>query len=432
MRTRRSKAAFLTTVVIAWGLIAAPAAAGPSGPGSPDPSFSGDGIVRSKLGDLTFFSGLVVQGSKTVVAGGARVHGGFDAVLFRYTRRGALDRSFGRDGKVRVDVDGYDAFFDVVVMPDGKLLAVGASQGTAPSRFLVVRFLADGRIDRSFAKSGVALTRFPDDDNQAFAALALPNGKAVVCGWTRDLAAGQSAFALARYRASGALDPTFGGDGKVVTRFPVRSENECSGLGLATDGQVVASGTLRSAGPGTTVAGLARYRPNGTLETFFDDDGRAEVGLGNYTTAEDVLVLKNNYFVLAGQWQRPSGSYAGYAAKLNTSGSLDMSFGKNGVRSVFVPGGDAKFLGLAKAPGGKLVGVGEWSSDTAPFRQFALIARLKAGGGFDAGFGAGGIVTMPLVPSGDSRAADVQALSDGRITLTGETSSAGATARLLG
>lgn len=130
MRTRRSKAALVMTVVLAWGLIAAPADAGLAGPGSPEPSFSGDGIVRTKLGDLTFFSGLVLQGSKTVVAGGARVHGEFDAVLFRYTRRGALDRSFGRNGKVRVDVDGYDAFFDVVVMSDGKLLAVGASQGT--------------------------------------------------------------------------------------------------------------------------------------------------------------------------------------------------------------------------------------------------------------------------------------------------------------
>lgn len=386
--------------------------------------------MRTKLGDLTFFSGLVLQGSKTVVAGGARVHGEFDAVLFRYTRRGALDRLFGRNGKVRIDVDGYDAFFDVVVMSDGKLLAAGASQGTTRTRFLVMRFLPDGRIDRSFAKSGVALTAFPDDDSQAFAALALPNAKAVVGGFTRA-GTDQSAFALARYRGNGGLDTTFGGDGKVVTRFPVRSENECSGLGLATDGQVVASGTLRSAGPGSTVAGLARYRPNGRLETFFDDDGRVEISLGNYTTGEDVLVLKNNFFVLAGQWQRPAGSYAGYVAKLNTSGAFDVSFGKNGVRSVFVSGGDAKILGLAQAPGGKLVGVGEWSSDISPYTQLALIARLKSGGGFDATFGTGGIVTMPLAPS-DSHAAGVQVLSDGRITLTGETYSAGATARLLG
>jgi uncharacterized delta-60 repeat protein len=432
MRIRLSKAAIAATIVATSMLGAIPAGSALVGPGAPDPRFSGDGITRLKLGDLTFFSGIALHGRATVAAGSAQVNGEWDAVLARYTRRGSLDRSFSGDGKVRIDVGAYDAFNDVVVLPDGKLLAVGSSIGATRTRFLAMRFHPDGRLDRSFANSGVALTAFPDPEAQAFAALALPSGKVVACGLTRDLAADQSGFALARYRASGALDATFGGDGKVVTRFPVRSENVCTGLGLASDGQVVASGFVTSSGPGTTAAALARYRPNGALEASFDGDGRVEISLGNYTTGEDVLALPNNFFAIAGQWQRPGGGYAGYVAKVNTSGHLDMAFGKNGVRSVSVAGGDAKFVGLARAPGGKLVGVGEWSLNTSPFTQFALIARLKPGGGLDAGFGAGGIVTMPLAPSGDSSAAATQVLADGRIVFSGETESAGAVARLKG
>jgi uncharacterized delta-60 repeat protein len=410
MRTRILVLAAM--LVAALGI--APARADLVGPGAPDPSFSGDGVVRTKLGDLTYLSGVVMQGNRPVVVGAARIGGEFDAVVFRYTRRGALDRTFSGDGKVRIDAGGYDLFFDVTVMPDGKLLAVGTTGGATRSRFLVVRFLPDGRVDRSFGNRGIVRTGFPDPDTEAAAALALPSGKAVVCGQTRDGAA------------------TFGGDGKVVTRFPVRSENACTGLGLATDGQVVASGTLRSAGPGSIVAGLARYRPNGRLEKTFDGDGRAEIALGGYTTGEDVLVLKNNFFLISGQWQRPTGGYGGYIAKLNTSGHLDPAFGKAGVRSVTVPGGDAKILALSLAPGGKPVGVGEWSSNVSPYTQFALITRLTPGGGFDGGFGTKGVVTMPLAASGDSHAADVKVLADGRIVLTGETYLGGATARLLG
>lgn len=427
MRTRTFVAAVVLAVVLGGG----PAGAMFAGSGTPDPTFSGDGITRTKLGDLTFLTGLAMQGSRPVVAGAARVNGEFDAVLFRYTAKGALDPAFSGDGKVRLDVGLYDAFFDVDVMADGSLFAVGTSQDAVRNRFLAARFHADGRIDRSFGKDGVALTRFPDDDAQAFAALALPSGKAVACGFTRDTIADQSAFALARYRASGALDATFGGDGRVITRFPVRSENQCTGVGLATDGQVVASGTVSSAGPGSIAAGLARYRPNGALEDSFDGDGRVEISTGNYTTGEDVLVLKNNFFMLSGQWQRTGGGYAGYIAKVNSSGHLDAAWAKGGIRSVSEAGGDAKILGLARAPGGKLVGVGEWVLNSSPFTQFALITRVKPGGGPDGGFGTNGVVVMAL-GAGDTTAYESKVMSDGRVVLTGETETAGATARLLG
>jgi hypothetical protein len=48
-------------------------------------------------------------------------------------------------------------------------------------------------------------------------------------------------FALARYDSSGVLDPSFGGDGKVVTNISTRRDG-AYGLAIQSDGNLVAAG----------------------------------------------------------------------------------------------------------------------------------------------------------------------------------------------
>jgi uncharacterized delta-60 repeat protein len=67
---------------------------------------------------------------------------------------------------------------------------------------------------------------------------------------------GGSSFALARYNHSGALDPTFGGDGRVVTAFPGGALG--NGVAIQADGKIVVAGELFRAS-GETRFALARY-----------------------------------------------------------------------------------------------------------------------------------------------------------------------------
>src|SRR5215207_5037751 len=65
---------------------------------------------------------------------------------------------------------------------------------------------------------------------------------------------------------AGDLDPTFGGDGKVTTNF--RFGEELRNVAINADGKIVVAGC--TGGRGSPIA-LARYNPNGTLDTSFGD-----------------------------------------------------------------------------------------------------------------------------------------------------------------
>src|SRR5581483_1945492 len=80
----------------------------------------------------------------------------------RLLSAGALDPTFDGDGTVRTDF-GYnlDAAFAVAVQPDGKVVAAG-KRGTAsgPTDFAVARYNADGSLDTTFDGDGKVFTNF--------------------------------------------------------------------------------------------------------------------------------------------------------------------------------------------------------------------------------------------------------------------------------
>jgi hypothetical protein len=67
---------------------------------------------------------------------------------------------------------------------------------------------------------------------------------------------GSRAFALARYNPNGSLDTGFSGDGKQTTDFP--GSDEARGVALQGDGRIVAVGVGLGA-DGTIDFALARY-----------------------------------------------------------------------------------------------------------------------------------------------------------------------------
>jgi uncharacterized delta-60 repeat protein len=402
--------------------------------GDLDPSFSGNGIARVSPGDLAWFAGVDMQGTKPVAAGAARVGGDFNVMLVRFTAQGAPDPTFGGgDGMVRLDVGGYDAFFDVAVLEGGKILAAGVSMSSAPlRRFLVMRFKPDGAVDHRFGGGdGMVFTTFNGMDSSADSLLPLPDGRFVVCG-ERNPGGDPSAFAIARYTRRGSLDTSFGGDGKVTTQLPGYSVNGCSGIGMGSDGGLVAGGAIRFNGSAPRSVGLAKYKPNGNLDTSFAGDGTFDLQAGQYTDLDDVLVLDGGAILFSGQYQGPGGGkYLGYISKLDASGSFVASFANGGWRDILVPGGDSLLASLALDPSGMIVATGEWSDNDSPYDEHVIVTRLKGGGAFDSSFSGDGIERFRLDPTGDSSGNAVVVQNDGRIIVAGETYDEAAIARLL-
>jgi uncharacterized delta-60 repeat protein len=277
-------------VVLAWQLaVAVPAQARP---GDLDRSFGGDGKVTTDFPGVA--RALVVQGRKLVAAGLAfSSETSDDFGLARYNSNGALDRSFGTGGKVTTNITGSgspDEANALVQQADGKLVAAGRTLGPiGVFDFALARYNPDGTLDPSFGTSGAVTTDIGGGDDFARALVVQADGKLVAAGV--DGSEFGTGVALARYHPDGTLDTSFGTGGMVTT-----------GLELAFALVVQADGKLVAAGVAGQDFGLARYNPNGTLDASFGTGGTVTTDFaGDSDAAHALAVQPDGKLVAAGE-----------------------------------------------------------------------------------------------------------------------------------
>src|SRR5205814_2034388 len=95
---------------------------------------------------------------------------------------GGLDQGFGDGGRVLTPFDQLDDARDLVVQPDGKLVAVGSTYTGGHVLFALARYLADGRLDDSFGNAGQVTTDLGATDQSAASLLLQPDGCLLVAG----------------------------------------------------------------------------------------------------------------------------------------------------------------------------------------------------------------------------------------------------------
>jgi uncharacterized delta-60 repeat protein len=288
----------LALVIVLAVAAALPGAAG-AAPGDLDPSFGDGGIVTTAFPDGHAHGSAVavLPNGKIVVAGDSIVpSAGNDFALARYLPDGSLDPVFDGDGRAVTDFSGFaDVATGVALQPDGRIVAAGR---TGDGSFAVARYRRDGTLDPTFDGDGRVVTDFGAFDLGEDVVLQ-PDGKIVVAGTSivDDLPGGP--WALARYNPDGSLDPTFGSGGKVLTDFGAPSN--VAAVALMTDGRIVAAGDTSLLDDSYDVA-LARYLANGSLDATFDGDGKVVVdfGAGNSDGASDLVVQGDGTVVVAG------------------------------------------------------------------------------------------------------------------------------------
>ena len=90
---------------------------------------------------------------------------------------------------------------------------------------------------------------------------------------------GTGHFALARYNPDGSLDPTFSGDGKQTTVFGSFGEGGRPGWRSRATARSSRSASPMHGSDARDFA-LARYNPNGSLDTSFSGDGKQTTDFG--------------------------------------------------------------------------------------------------------------------------------------------------------
>lgn len=293
----------------------------------------------------------------------------YDFALARYNSDGSLDTSFDGDGWLTTDINGgYDDVDSVTLQPDGQILLVGSSSDpvTYQSELALARYNPDGSLDLDFGNNGIVLSDFgiPDYWNS----LALQSdGKILAVGAMKT--SDNYDFALARYHPDGSLDTSFDGDGLVTTDF-FGDDDIARDVLLQPDGKIVVAGDAVMDGMYDYEAlfALARYNPDGSLDTSFggesSGDGKVATyctGIGGHGNAlalqpDGKIVVASDAVIAVGyMWAE---TYEIVLLRYNPDGSLDPTFDGDGWLTFGFDGESVSANAIVLQPDGKIVVAG--------------------------------------------------------------------------
>jgi uncharacterized delta-60 repeat protein len=332
---------------------------------------------------------------------------------------GDRDRGFGRRGAVLTDVGGRsdDRCLELALQPDGKVVCFGITvpRGGESEDVLVARYLPDGRRDAAFGSHG--LLRFDSglsQDDVATTGLVQPDGKILV-GGVSDVAAGQDLL-VARFRADGSRDATFGSGGFVTSDIggAERDVDYAFAVALQRDGKIVVAGQT-STGPNIDVA-VARYTAQGMLDRAFGARGKVRVDFGGNDTAYAVVVLPDGKIVVGASAGRRNEDFG--LLRLLPNGRLDRAFGVGGLSRTDVGISYAELRALLRLRNGRLVAVG--AGNEYPGGSYSVLVGYRADGRIDRSFGRRGRLLLK-VAGFESGAFAGAALPSGKFIVAGGT-----------
>ncbi|MEP6684851.1 MAG: T9SS type A sorting domain-containing protein [Parafilimonas sp.] len=338
---------------------------------------------------------------------------------------GKLDQSFGDTGKV---LTGYNntqiQAFSSAMQTDDKTVVIGTSDSVSTVGFLVLRYLPGGSLDNSFGVNGKVIVNFGYDAQVAFGVIIQPDGKIVVTGYgATGLFDPVYGILTARLKGNGTLDSTFGTNGKVVT--DLGKAEFAFALCIQSDGKIVLSGNYNN-----TNLLLVRLKTNGSLDSSFGNNGKViNTQIGNMAFGRSVLVQPDGKIIVGGD--RSGSTPTCLVARYKTNGTLDSSFGTNGIVNTKLTNYGEQFLKVVLQQDGKIIGVGRTGLFSANNINDNIISvRYKSNGSLDSTYALSGIQTIHFAgASSEAQSAILE--TDGKLLITGNVTDSNANFVLL-
>jgi uncharacterized delta-60 repeat protein len=325
---------------------------------------------------------------------------GFNLVSFAASP-GALDFSFSNDGKVTTNVSISTVGSDVLVQPDGKILVVGTTNlGVSGTAFFVARYNQTGALDTTFNLTGVVIVDY-GSVSEADGELALqPDGK-ILFGGSISLTESSDDLVVTRLNSDGTLDVTFAGDGKATfSTTPIHER--LADIDVTPAGNIVVTVSLNSD------FGLLQITSSGILDSSFSGDGILFIDIGKFAQAS--AIQPDGKIIVVGSGRvigTPDIAFG--VARVNTNGTLDTTFSIDGVTTItFLDSVLSRALSVAIQPNGKIVVAGDASSKSA-------ISRLNTNGTLDTTFDSDGKFTIDIDARTLDLMVDIEILPSGKI-----------------
>lgn len=371
-------------------------------PGTFDSSFGLNGEINLNIGVTPEVTAIQDDGKIVIGSVAPNSSSGFRTfALIRLLSDGQIDSSFGIGGKAIFlfsnVVDAYPG--DIKIQEDGKILLGGTAYlPGAQGDFQLIRCKQNGVLDSSFGTSGQVITDLGTNTDEIYSLDIQTDGKILAAGSCNGY------IGIARYYADGRLDTSFGNNGIITSGFA------CFSIKSLFDGKYITVGFGQ-----TGDFGIKKYLNNGTLDSSFGLNGESDIIFFNQGgSAEDIAVLQNGELLVSGYAINSQNQTQIVTAKLKSNGSLDSSFGLNGksfpsfglsytANSILLQN-DGKII-LSALP----ISSGNY-----------IVARLFSDGSIDSSFGKNGISALSFGASDSYRALNFCALqNDGKIVIVG-------------
>jgi uncharacterized delta-60 repeat protein len=383
-----------------------------SAPGDLDPTFSGDGVVTydSGVGVRDVGDAVAIQPDGKIVVVGTSFNAAIEYLfVLRYNSDGTLDTTFAGDG-IATYSSGINIGNAVAIQPDGKIVVAGASSNGSNMDVVLLRFNSNGTLDSTFGTNGVVRYNGVANGSDSGNAVAIQqDGKIVVAGYVWNGFLNYDDVMLLRFNSNGTLDNTFGTNGVVVYNSMAYSTDSAEAVTIQQDGKMVIVGHRASAAGADVL--VLRYNSNGTLDGTFGGSGVVVYDGTRIDQGFALGIQQDGKIVIAGI-TATDGTVEVLVLRYNGVGTLDNTFGTNGV--VTYQGGTwgGTAYAVAIQSDGKIVVTGDIETSTGPN---LLVLRYNSNGTLDNSFGINGVVTYNAGNRGNALAIQ----SDGKIVVTG-------------
>ncbi|MGH3642585.1 MAG: hypothetical protein ACRDUX_26565, partial [Mycobacterium sp.] len=344
-------------------------------PGALDPTFGIGGLSSPAAPTNYGYSNqaIAVQPDGKIVTAGYEqfMSSPTDMAVQRFNTDGSLDTAFGGgDGVAKIDVPtaNSSSAYSVKLLSDGSIIVGGERVVSGNNfEFVVAKLDEDGVLDDSFdgdagntcgpsAGNGIvciAVSAGAGTDRGKQLAIE-PDGDILLAGGVY-LSPGVGMAGVIRLKPTGALDATFGGDGRVTTPLADNSwDSWGNALSLQPDGSMIISGGIEGKGDnglGVEVyvyaLGFVRIDSGGVVDTTFHSVQPGYTGnpytygvilaprgaAWSYGAVSDAALQPDGKLVATGYANNGSPIVLGsslVALRLTTTGALDPTYGSGG------------------------------------------------------------------------------------------------------
>jgi uncharacterized delta-60 repeat protein len=327
-------------------------------PGANDPTFN---VADVGNGIGTMFNNIVsaaaVQSDGKIVVGGSftAYNGTIVNHIARLNSDGTLDASFN------IGTGANNNVTALAIQPDGKIIIYGAFtsyNGIVVSGFLV-RLNNDGTLDPTF-NPGTGLS-----NGFAVSTIVVQSDGKILIGGTFTSYNGTARNRIARISNDGSLDATFNpGTG---------ANSTVSAITIQSDGKIIIGGSFLNYN-GSAINRIARINNDGTLDATFNP------GTGANNTVSAIAIQSNGQILIGGSFTTYNGTGQIRIARINSNGTLDATLNPG-------TGTNNSINAIATQSDGKIIIAGSFTGYNGVIKN--QIARVNSDGSLDVSFDAG-------------------------------------------